>query len=176
MKTAEEILKEKARDIISVTPDTSIEEALQLMVYHKIGAILIKDGEAITGIWTERDLMEDVLQKGFDIRQSHIGDYMTTGLLSAPHTDTCYELMDKFLGMRLRHLLIEKNGHYIGMLSAGDVMKETLLEKTREYETLNFEVSWDYYENWRTPVTKASNESNDLYIPYPANIQAYRNR
>jgi signal-transduction protein with cAMP-binding, CBS, and nucleotidyltransferase domain len=176
MKTAEEILREKARDIISVTPETTIEEALQLMVYHKIGAILIKDGEDITGIWTERDLMQDVLQEGFDFKQSVIGDYMTTGLLSAPHTDSCYELMDKFLGMRLRHLLIEKNGRYIGMLSAGDVMKETLLEKTREYETLNFKVSWDYYEDWRTPVTKASTEPNELYMPYPANVKAYRSR
>jgi signal-transduction protein with cAMP-binding, CBS, and nucleotidyltransferase domain len=176
MKTAEEILKEKARDIISVTPETTIEEALQLMVYHKIGAILIKDGDDITGIWTERDLMQDILQNGFDIRQSPIGDYMTTGLLSAPHTDTCFELMDKFLGMRLRHLLIEKNGRYIGMLSAGDIMKETLLEKTREYEALNFKVSWDYYEDWRTPVTKVSTETNDLYLPYPASVKAYRSR
>jgi signal-transduction protein with cAMP-binding, CBS, and nucleotidyltransferase domain len=176
MKTAEEILKEKARDIISVTPDTTIEEALQLMVYHKIGAILIKEGQDIVGIWTERDLMQDMLSDKFDIKTARIGDYMTTGLLSAPHTDSCYELMDKFLGMRLRHLLIEKNGRYMGMLSAGDVMKETLLEKTREYEALNFKVSWDYYEDWRTPVSKGSSESNDLYIPYPANIPTYRNR
>jgi signal-transduction protein with cAMP-binding, CBS, and nucleotidyltransferase domain len=176
MKTAEEILREKARDIITVTPETSIEEALQLMVYHKIGAILVKEGDDIVGIWTERDLMQDILQEGFSIKEARIGDYMTTGLLSAPCTDTSYELMDKFLGMRLRHLLIEKNGHYIGMLSAGDVMKETLLDKTREYEALNFKVSWDYYENWRTPVTKASTEPNELYVPYPANINAYRNR
>jgi signal-transduction protein with cAMP-binding, CBS, and nucleotidyltransferase domain len=84
--------------------------------------------------------------------------------------------MDKFLGMRLRHLLIEKNGQYIGMLSSGDVMKETLREKTREYESLNFEVSWDYYENWRTPVTKNTPEVNEIYMPYPANLQARRSR
>lgn len=176
MKTAEEIVREKARDIISVTPDTSIEEALQLMVYHKIGAIMVKEDDAIVGIWTERDLMHDVLQEGFNIKEARIGDYMTTGLVSAPSTDSSYELMDKFLGMRLRHLLIEKNGQYIGMLSAGDAMKETLLEKTREYEALNFQVSWDYYENWRTPVTKVSVEVNELYIPYPANIQTFRNK
>jgi signal-transduction protein with cAMP-binding, CBS, and nucleotidyltransferase domain len=176
MKTAEEILQEKARDIISVTPDTTIEEALQLMSYHKIGAILIKEGEHIVGIWTERDLMRNVLSPGFDIRQARIGDYMTTNLLSAPHTDSCFELMDKFLGMRLRHLLIEKNGRYIGMLSAGDIMKETLLEKTREYEALNFRVSWDYYENWRTPVTKPVLEVNEMYKPYPASVASYRSR
>jgi len=176
MKTAEEVLREKARDIISVSPDTSIYDALQKMVHYKIGAILIKDDNEIIGIWTERDLMHDSLREDFNIRQARIGDYMTTGLLSAPNTDSCYELMDKFLGMRLRHLLIEKNGEYIGMLSSGDVMKETLLEKTREYESLNFEVSWDYYENWRTPVSKTTVEVNELYMPYPANLQARKNK
>ncbi|QHT66578.1 CBS domain-containing protein [Rhodocytophaga rosea] len=176
MKTAEEVLRENAREIISVIPDTTIYDALQKMVHHKIGAILVKEDNEIVGIWTERDLMHDVLREDFNIRTARIGDYMTTGLLSAPHTDSCYELMDKFLGMRLRHLLIEKNGEYIGMLSSGDVMKETLREKTREYETLNFEVSWDYYENWRTPVTKNTSEVNELYMPYPANLQARRSR
>lgn len=174
MKTAEEILQQKARDIISVTPQTTIFEALQKMVHHKIGAILVEQDNEIVGIWTERDLMHDTLRADFDIKKALIGEYMTTGLLSAPHTDSCYELMDKFLGMRLRHLLIEKNGEYIGMLSSGDVMKETLLEKTHEYESLNFEVSWDYYENWRTPVTQSTQEANELYVPYPAGVQARR--
>ncbi len=174
MKTAEEVLQEKSREIISVTPDTTIHDALQKMVHHKIGAILVKDKGEIVGIWTERDLMHDVLRADFNIKKARIGDFMTTGLLSAPHTDSCYELMDKFLGMRLRHLLIEKDGHYIGMLSSGDVMKETLQEKTREYEELNFEVSWEYYENWRTPLSKTTPEVNEMYAPYPANIQQVR--
>lgn len=173
MKTAEDILKDKDRNIISVSPETTIYDALQTMVNNRIGAVLVKDGEKIVGIWTERDLMHDTLTPDFNPKQALIGDYMTKDLLSAPCNDTCYELMDKFLGMRLRHLLIEKDGAYIGMLSSGDVMKETLLEKTREYESLNFEVSWDYYENWRTPVTK-STEVNELYLPYPANIQSKR--
>jgi hypothetical protein len=49
----------------------------------------------------------------------------------------------------LRHLLIEKNGEFIGVLSSGDVMKANLNEKTKELEELNAMVSWEYYENWR---------------------------
>src|SRR5688500_10165698 len=123
MKIAEEILQEKSRNIISVTLDTTIYDALQTMEHHRIGSILVKDKEQIVGIWTERDLMHDVLHANFDSKKARIGDFMTTCLISAPHTDTCYELMDKFLGMKLRHLLIEKDSQYIGILSAGDVMK-----------------------------------------------------
>jgi signal-transduction protein with cAMP-binding, CBS, and nucleotidyltransferase domain len=173
MKTAEDILKSKNRDIISITPDTTIYDALQLMVKHRIGAILVKNDEKIVGIWTERDLMHDTLTPNFNPKEALIGDFMTTELISAPCNDSCYELMDKFLGRRLRHLLIEKEGEYVGMLSSGDVMKETLQEKTREFEALNFEVSWEYYENWRTPVTKGK-EVNEIYLPYPENIQSRR--
>ncbi len=172
MKIAEEILQEKSKNIISLPSDTTIYDALQKMLHHRIGAILVKDKGQLVGIWTERELMYDVLLVDFDIKQARIGDYMSTCLLSAPHTDTCYELMDKFLGMKLRYLLIEKDSQYIGMLSSGDVMKETLQEKAREYEDLNFEVSWQYYENWRTPLFKTTPEVNNLYLPYPANIQS----
>ena len=57
--------------------------------------------------------------------------------------------MDKFLGRRIRHLLIEENGKYIGMLSGGDVMKCVIHEKDAELKQLNSMVSWDYYEDWK---------------------------
>lgn len=174
MKTAEDILNEKARDIISVAADTTIGETLMVMTHHRIGAILVRQADQIMGIWTERDLMYNTLQTDFDVATSKIGDYMITKLVSVDCSETCYELMDKFLGMRLRHLLITKNGQYIGMLSAGDVMKSTLQEKNREFEELNFEVSWDYYENWRSP--RNQTEINEIYLPYPANVQASRGR
>ncbi len=54
-----------------------------------------------------------------------------------------------FLGLFLRHLLIEKDGEYIGMLSIGDVLRASLLAKARQFQELNEFVSWDYYENWQ---------------------------
>ena len=73
---------------------------------------------------------------------------MTKSLIFAPHTDTVYNLMDKFLGLRVRHLLIEKDGETIGMVSSGDVMKASIQEKDAELKQLNSMVGWDYYENW----------------------------
>jgi signal-transduction protein with cAMP-binding, CBS, and nucleotidyltransferase domain len=174
MKTAEEVLQEKSRDIISVTINTTIHDALQKMILYKIGSILVEDKGQIVGIWTERDLMHNILDAKFDMKEAYITDFMTTCLPSVPHTFTCDTIMDRFLGMRLRHLLIEKEGQYIGILSAGDVMKATLQEKAQEYKELNFEVSWEYYENWHTPLSKTYPEENNLYLPYPANIQASR--
>jgi signal-transduction protein with cAMP-binding, CBS, and nucleotidyltransferase domain len=149
MRTAGEILKDKELEILSVSPDTTISEALQLMIKNQVGAMLIKKDEEIVGIWTERDLMRNTVTAGFDPKTAKIGDYMTTGLLSAPHDNSCYELLDKFLGMRLRHLLITKDDKYIGLVSIGDVIKSCLQAKDEELRKLNKFISWEYYENWR---------------------------
>ena len=79
---------------------------------------------------------------------------MTTSLISAPHDSTNYHLMDVFLGKRIRHLLIEKNGEFIGLVSPGDIMKAYIHEKDGELRDLNAMVSWEYYENWRWDPSK----------------------
>ncbi len=152
--TAEEILKSKKLSLISVGTDTPVSQALQLMNEKRIGAILVVENETIVGIWTERDLMQDCLAEGFDVKTTRIGDLMTTDLQSANYDANVYELMDQFLGKRLRHLLIKKDGKYIGVLSGGDVMRATLAEKDEELKRLNAMVSWDYYENWKWERTR----------------------
>ena len=149
MITAEHILENKGGKIISVNIEATVAEALHVMIENKIGAILITDGEEIKGIWTERDLMKNVVTEGFYSKTSKIKDCMTTNLISSPYTDSLYQLMDKCLGKRLRHLLIEKDGKYIGLLSAGDITRAHLMKKSDELEELNKMANWDYYENWK---------------------------
>ncbi len=149
MLTAGEILDRKGHEIISVSPDDTIYNALKVMLGKNIGAILVKDGEEYVGIWTERDLMRDVMDENFNPRTEKVKDHMVTGLKFADYSESCYQLLDKFLGMRLRHLLIKKNNKYIGILSIGDVNKALLVEKTKEIERLNQMVSWRYYEDWK---------------------------
>lgn len=149
MITAEDILKEKGDEIISVAPDCTLHDALKVMLAKRIGAILVKQGESLVGIWTERDLMRNSVNEEFNPSTAKVEDFMSKSLMSAQYSDSIYHLMDKFLGKRLRHLLIEKNGKYIGFLSAGDVTKALLFEKTQELEKLNKLVNMDYYENWR---------------------------
>lgn len=149
MITAAEILENKGGKVISVDIEATVAEALQTMLQNKIGAILIQEGEVIKGIWTERDLMKNVVTEGFYSKTTKIKDVMTTKLISSPHTENIYRMMDKCLGMRLRHLLIEKDGQYIGLLSTGDLTRAHLMIKTAELEELNKIADMDYYENWK---------------------------
>ena len=149
MKTAEEILDEKDRNILTVSEDATLYEALKIMNEHKLGAIFVKKDDKIVGVWTERDLLRNVMDEGFNPKTAKIADYMTKDLISAPSHDTIYNLADIYLGRRVRHLLIEKDGEYIGLISPGDVMRASLQEKDEELHELNAMVSWEYYENWR---------------------------
>ncbi len=149
MLTAEDILKTKNQEIIYVTPENTIAEALEIMLKNNIGAILVKENGKFIGIWTERDLMRNVVTDGFYSKTSKMKDFMVTELKTTPHTDTIYQLIDSCLGQRHRHLLIEKNGEIIGVLSGGDINKAQLIEKSKELEKLNKIVDWDYYENWK---------------------------
>ena len=149
METAKDMLGGKPQALITVSAGTTVFDTLKTMNTHRVGAILITRDNKVVGIWTERDLMRNAVKESFDLKSALIDDFMTTNLVSAPLTDTVYNLMDKFLGRRIRHLLIEENGEYIGLLSGGDVMKCVIHEKDAELRQLNSMVSWDYYENWK---------------------------
>jgi len=145
MKVAEDIINEKDQPMITISHKATLLQALETMVNNHIGAIVVTDGDNVVGIYTERDWLRESIQKKLDSRTESIKDHMTTKLFSAPYNDPVYLLMDKILGKRIRHIFIEKEGKHIGILSAHDIIKASLNERTKEMES----ISWDYYENWR---------------------------
>ena len=149
MYTAEDIINEKSHDIISTSPDSTVADALKIMLEKRIGAIAIKDNENYVGIWTERDLMLNVVTEGFFSKTSIIRDVMSTELKTAKYNESVFALQDKMLGERIRHLFIEKDGNIIGILSTGDIIKTILNDRNKELHELNAIVNFDYYENWK---------------------------
>lgn len=149
MKTANDIVAQKGGEIFSVDHRTPLKTALEGMVAKNVGSVVVTKDDQPVGIWTSRDLMRNLLAEGFDPVNRPIESYVLRTIYSAPHSDTAYNLMDKFLGLRVNHLLIEKEGRFIGMLSTGDVMKAMITEKNEELEKLNTMVSWEYYEEWK---------------------------
>lgn len=148
--TARDILSEKGGEILTVSGDTTIHSALERMVERKVGAVLVEENGTLAGIWTERDLMRNTVVPGFDPQEAQVREYMTRELKYAEAEASPYELMDKFLGLRLRHLLIRERGEVVGLLSIGDVVRFSLQSKTAEFEELKQTVNWEYYEEWRT--------------------------
>ena len=148
MKTAADILKDKDLDMICISPDQTIREALQIMHDNGIGGLPVKEDKDIIGIWTERDLARDILTSGFNLEMARVRDYMTTKLYTAPYDSPILKLQEMFLGLFIRHILIEKKGDFVGLLSIGDVLRASLLEKDKQISKLTSIASWEYYDNW----------------------------
>jgi signal-transduction protein with cAMP-binding, CBS, and nucleotidyltransferase domain len=149
-KTAVDILADKQGEIVSVPAATTIQETVEAMIQNKVGSALVQTGDEYVGIWTERDLLRSLVKPGFDATTARVGDHMSREIPSADHSLNPYELMDRFLGLRVRHLLIVRDEEILGLLSIGDVVRFCLQEKTREFEELKETVNWEYYEEWRT--------------------------
>ncbi len=148
-RTAKDILSEKGGHLITISSGATVYQALTVMTQNRVGSIVILEEEKIVGIWTERDLMFQALEEGFDPRTARLRDHMSENIISADINEYAYQLYDKFLGRRIRHLLIKEDGEYIGLLSVGDVMKANLQEKSEQVSELNNMVSLEYYENWK---------------------------
>ena len=148
MKTAEDIIAEKGSETVCVSKEQTLFEAIQLMNEKKIGAILVKDGDDLVGIWTERDYLRNSSDPNFNPQNVKVGNYMSSPLYFASHHANLTQLEEMFLGLYVRHLPVQKDDQFIGMISIGDVLRANLLEKDSKIKELNSMASWQYYENW----------------------------
>lgn len=149
MKTAKNLLEEKkSSQLIYIDPNSSIYDAVLKMNEKKIGAMLVKEGENLVGIYTERDLLKNSADPNLDIKSSKVSEKMSTELIKVEADVTIYKMMDIFLGRRIRHLIVEENGELLGVLSQGDVVRANLNERSNEINELKELVSFEYYSNW----------------------------
>lgn len=148
IKTAEDIINDNKRDPVWIRGDKSVYQAIRLMVEQGIGAILVKKADRFVGIFSERDLLRNSAAPDFNPRTALVSDYMSSPLHCVPHDMQMINLMEKFLGLFIRHLLVERGARQIGLLSIGDVMRASLLEQDRRIRELHEIASWDYYEDW----------------------------
>jgi len=147
-RTAQDILDEKGTTIHAIPGDRTLHQALEIMLRHGVGSVLVKEEGELVGIWTDRDLMHNAVDPDVDLKKAQVRDYMTRDIPVASTSTDPYELMDKYLGLRVRHLLIKDGKAAVGLLSMGDVVRFCLQDKMREMEELKEEVNWEYFEDW----------------------------
>jgi len=121
--TLKEIIEMKGAHVHSVSPKASVLDAVRQMNEERIGCLLVKEDDAVVGIFTERDVLTRVVDSGLDPAGTRVSEVMTTDPVSVRSTLTVPEAMAVVTERRCRHLPVIEEGRLIGMVSIGDLTR-----------------------------------------------------
>ena len=134
--TVAAILAEKGRDVLTTVAATSVADAVGLLAKHRVGALVVIDGERLAGVISERDIVRALAASGGDALQTPIGSIMTRAVVTCAETETVNDVMTRMTSARIRHLPVLTDGRLAGIISIGDVVKARIEQVEREAEEM----------------------------------------
>ncbi len=130
MKSITQILRDKTRPLATVSPATTVHEAVELMSKWDIGAVVVMENDRLAGIFTERDCLHKIALPNRNTRETKVGDVMTRQVRFATPELTVGECLALMTERRFRHLpVLDGDQNVIGMISIGDLVKAKIDEQ-----------------------------------------------
>lgn len=116
------ILAQKSQTLCSISPETSVYEAMALMSEKHIGALVVLIAERLVGIITERDYARKVILKARQSRDTEVREIMTTPVLFVTPEHTVGQCMYVMSSRQIRYLPVLEADRVIGIVSIGDLV------------------------------------------------------
>ena len=120
------ILNQKERNIFSISPDSTVFEAIEMMDNKNVGALLVIKGDRLVGMISERDYTRKVFLRGKRSRETKVSEIMSSDVFTthpSEGVDKCLRLMtDK----HIRHLPVLDGDIVVGVISIGDLVKHVI--------------------------------------------------
>ena len=127
MKTVAELLRTKPSTYVHhISPEASVLDAVKLLAEKKIGALLVMAGGRLVGIVSERDYVRKLAELERAAFDARVADIMTVEVITVGPRDSVQHCLQMMTDHRLRHLPVVAEGELIGMLSIGDLVKQTI--------------------------------------------------
>ena len=133
-----DVLRKKGSVVVTVAPDKTVSELLDLLAEHGVGALVVStDGSTVEGIVSERDVVRRLQQLGADLLGHPVSDIMTADVHTAGPDADLEDLMRLMTDRRFRHVPVLEQGSLVGIVSIGDVVKHRidLLQAERDQLT-----------------------------------------
>ena len=144
MKSVAQILKSKPEQTVhTISPATSVFDAVKLMAEKNIGALLVMEDVKIVGIITERDYARKIVLMGRSSKETPVRDTMTSPVMYVRPDQTNEECMALMTDNRVRHLPVMDNGKLIGLISIGDLVKDIIAEQKFTIQQLEHYIMGD---------------------------------
>ena len=133
-----QILKSKADDAVVTVPcGTSVADAAKTLAERKIGTVVVSDdGVMAQGILSERDIVRELSRKGAAVLARPVEEFMTAKLVTCTREDNADEILKRMTDGRFRHMPVVEDGHLVGLVTLGDVVKARLGELAMEKQAL----------------------------------------
>lgn len=131
-----EILRSKGNDVVTIGPDQTVLEAIRLLVERGIGSAVVVRGQELLGIITERDVLRLSAEDPSGVPALHVGEAMTSELVTGRLDDELLSVMDTMTTNRIRHLPILDEGRLVGLVSIGDVVNACRVRAESENEQM----------------------------------------
>ncbi len=133
-----QILRQKGREVVSLSGDASLSDATRLLAQKRIGALVIKDEKGVlAGMLSERDVVRALAAESVRALARPVSCYMTRSVATCFEHDTVEDLMAMMTQGRFRHVpVLDATGQLAGLVSIGDVVKLQIEEAMREASNL----------------------------------------
>ena len=129
MDTVKEILNKKGYEVHTISPEATVFDALKLMYEKDIGALVVRDGDDIVGMISERDYARKVILQGKSSKKLAVKEIMSQKVIFVNQSMTPEECMALMTNKRIRHLPVFENNKLTGIISIGDVVKAVIDQK-----------------------------------------------
>jgi CBS domain-containing protein len=117
------ILQSRGHDVISITSDASVSEAVTLLSERRIGAMPVVDEGQVLGIFSERDVVYGLSHEGPSILTKKVSEVMITPAITVSPDEGAIDSLSLMTLRRIRHLPVIEKGKLIGFVSIGDIVK-----------------------------------------------------
>lgn len=141
MKTVQQILNLKPLQVFSVAGNTSVLEALHLMMEKNISALLIIEDRQLLGIFTERDYARKIILHGKSSADTPMSAVMTPDPITVSPSDSIDLCMEVMTEKHIRHLPVTNDQGAVGMVSIGDVVKFIIADQKQTISQLESYIS-----------------------------------
>lgn len=136
MINVRQLLDRKGRQVFSIAPEAAVLDAIRMMAERHVGALLVMQGETLSGIVSERDYARKVILMGRSSADTPVRDIMSAPVITVQPETPVQKCMQIMTEQRVRHLPVIDEGRVVGMVSIGDLVKVVIAEQQQQIEQL----------------------------------------